>query len=69
MIAPLKEIRIDLDVTQAELAEGTKVSQSYVSKIEKGDKYPSFQLLMELKSVFGICINDLIEKYRKWEKK
>lgn len=49
----LKEYRILLKKTQAEMAKTWGITLSFYSKIESGDKNPSIQNLREFKKIFS----------------
>lgn len=48
----LKEFRESMNYTQPEMANLIGVSSSYYSKIELGDKSPSYNFILKFKSAF-----------------
>jgi len=59
----LKEIRRSLNMSQKELAKLTKVSQSNISKIERGTVLtPSHSLLASIARAFNLQIEDLSDE-------
>lgn len=63
MYTKLYEVRRNLNVTQGELAELSKVSQSQISKIEKGSvKTPSHDKLVRIAEALGISIHDFMDE-------
>lgn len=61
--ALLRQVRLEADLTQAQLAEKLDQSQSYVSKYENGEQRLD---LMELEAVCkatGVRLPDFVERY------
>lgn len=55
----IKELRISLGLTQRELAKISNVSQSYITKIEKGLLEPSYTLAVKIfKTLFSLLKRD-----------
>ena len=44
----LKDLRIKSDLSQAELAERSDISQGYLSSLERGEKQPTLPVLKRL---------------------
>ncbi|MFA6166534.1 MAG: helix-turn-helix transcriptional regulator [Gemmatimonadaceae bacterium] len=59
LAAALKARRVKLGVTQVELAQRLKSSQSRVAKMEAGNPTVSFELLMRALLVLGASRRDL----------
>jgi transcriptional regulator with XRE-family HTH domain len=55
----LRQLR-GFDITQAEFAERLGISQSQLSKYERGVAAPSGEVLMRIKSQFGVSIDWLL---------
>lgn len=51
--------RLDVGMTQQELADKLAINQGTVAKIEKGVKVPSVALAMELARVLGCSMDEL----------
>lgn len=56
----LKRIRKDMKLTQQELADELKISRSYLSDIENGNKNPSIKTVTGLAKCLGISVTKLI---------
>lgn len=50
----LKRIREKQDLTQEELSEKCHYDRTYIGKIERGQKYPSLDVISRLSSVLGV---------------
>ena len=49
-------------ITQQELAEKLNYSDKSVSKWERGEGVPDIYILKQIADLFGVTVNDLIEK-------
>ena len=58
----IKIRRIAMDLSQLELAKQVEVSQSMLSRIEKGTKNPSLQVAYEIAKVLKCDVNELMEE-------
>lgn len=56
------DLRKDHHLSQAELAEKVGVSQSTISRIEKGDLEPDLRVLSKIARELGITVKDMISK-------
>jgi transcriptional regulator with XRE-family HTH domain len=56
----IKELRKDVGITQGELAEGI-CTQALISRIEKGDIYPSAMALYQVSVKLGVDVNYFFE--------
>lgn len=56
----LKELRLEMGLTQSELAKKLKVTQATVAKWENGDLEPSLDMLRDMKVYFGVTVDDLL---------
>lgn len=54
----LKKLRVQLDLSQREVAKRIDIDHSYIAKIEKG-KMPSLEKLKRLCSLYGISVQSL----------
>lgn len=59
--ASIRHIREKKGMSQAELAEKVNVSQSMLCQIERGTKSPSLALSIEIVSVLGCTLNEIVE--------
>jgi len=58
----LQELRRQKGLTQKKLARLSGVSQSNISEIEVGKKYPKVPTLRKLAAALGVRVSDLIEE-------
>ena len=56
----IKKLREKNELTQIEFAEKLNIDRSFVSKIEKGIKGPSVDLLVEISVKFGVSTDYLL---------
>ncbi|MBV6684081.1 helix-turn-helix domain-containing protein [Bacillus sp. JRC01] len=56
----IKELRKAIGITQGELAEGI-CTQALISRIEKGDIYPSATVLYRISQRLGVDVNYFFE--------
>ncbi|MDE5772090.1 MAG: helix-turn-helix domain-containing protein [Ruminococcus sp.] len=61
----VKQRREELGYTQIELAEKTKTSQPYISRLERNGFNPSMQMLINIASALGVSIDYLLFDERK----
>ena len=61
----LKEARLALRMTQAEVAEKVGADTNYYAKIERGEVVPSLTLLIAVADVLGIDYPTLLPKRTK----
>jgi transcriptional regulator with XRE-family HTH domain len=58
----IKRLRIERGPTQVDLAKKAKVTQTYVAKIEGGDRVnPSLPVLKRLGNALGVPVTALLE--------
>ena len=57
----LRELRQERDLTLAELAEGTGISVSTLSRLESGQRKPTLELLLPLARVHQVQLDELVE--------
>lgn len=56
----LQEVRKNKDVTQKQLSEKTRLSVSYIQKLETGNrKKPSYEVAAKLASALGVKTEEL----------
>lgn len=56
----LRLIRVFHDLKQVELAEKLGVSKSHISEIEKGNKFPSLDLIQRYATEFKIPVSSIM---------
>ena len=56
----IAEQRKKLGLSQVELASKLKISQKSISKYERGDRRPSYEILSAMSSLFGVSVDYLI---------
>ncbi len=59
----LHEIRTIRGVTIQKLSDALDLSRNYISQLEKGDRYPSFDVLIAIANYFKISTDDLLRDY------
>ena len=57
----IKQLRIENNLTQPELAEAMGIEQSYLSKLENDKSLPSNDVLNRILDVFEIDVSDLVD--------
>lgn len=55
----LRALREEMDISQKELAARINVGRSTVSGYERGDKTPSFAVLIQLADLYGVSLDYL----------
>lgn len=55
----IKKLREEMELNQANIAQFLNVDQSMISKIEKGERTISVDMLEKLSCLFGVNINDI----------
>lgn len=61
----IRRVRLDRKMTQKQLAEKMNISDKTISKWECGSGNPDVSLILELSSILGIGIQDLLVGYEK----
>ncbi len=56
----LKEMRIDYQISQSELADRLKISRSAISMYERGEREPDLDTLEKIADFFGVDMNHLL---------
>jgi DNA-binding XRE family transcriptional regulator len=54
----IRELRQQRNMTQSELAEAIGVRQESINRMEKGKYNPSFEVLQNMCSIFGITLSE-----------
>lgn len=55
----LKTLRLDRDLTQADIAEKAKMSTNYYAKIERGEVRPSVDIYERLAKALKVTSSDI----------
>jgi transcriptional regulator with XRE-family HTH domain len=63
LAALLRQIREDAGLTQLQVAERVRQSQSYVSKYENGEQRLDLLELEAVCKAVGISLSDFVDKY------
>ena len=56
----IRNIRMELNMTQCELAQKVRISQSMMAQIERGTKVPTVALAKEIAEALGKEIGDIV---------
>lgn len=56
----LKQLRLQADLTQKQLAERVKVTKSVISYYELQERYPSPEMLIKLANIFHVSTDFLL---------
>ena len=56
----IKELRMNSNLTQEQLADKIGISGQAISKWEKGESYPDIQQLVQISELFDVTLDDLI---------
>lgn len=59
----IKDKRLQLNMTQYEVASKAGTTQGYLSKVEKGTKEPTITLALKLCDVLSLNINDFASDF------
>ena len=57
----LKTLRLSKNMSQNKLSELAGLDNSYIGKIEKGEKSPSFKTILKLADALDISVKDLFD--------
>ena len=63
LAALLRQVRLDANLTQLQLAEKIGQTQSYVSKYESGEQRLDLIELEAVSKAAGISLTDFVERY------
>ena len=58
----VRRLRIELELSQIELAERADLSHNYIGEIERGEKLASLETIVRLASGFGLKAAELLGK-------
>ena len=60
MLTMLKILRKKNRITQKELADALHISQTSVSKYERGESEPDLEMVIKMSDFFGVTIDEFI---------
>ena len=60
MLTMLKILRKKNRITQKELAEALHISQTSVSKYERGESEPDLEMIIKMSDFFGVTIDEFV---------
>ncbi len=60
MLTMLKILRKKKRITQRELANALHISQTSVSKYERGESEPDLEMVIKMSDYFGVTIDEFI---------
>ena len=63
LAALLRQVRLDANLTQLQLADKIRQTQSYVSKYESGEQRLDLIELETVCKAVGISLTDFVERY------
>ena len=58
----LRKLRSDKEITQAELAKKTEVTQAAISRYEDGSAMPSLDVAVRIAEVLRCSLDELLER-------
>jgi transcriptional regulator with XRE-family HTH domain len=61
----LKKRRCGKNLSQVDLAAASGVADSYISRLEKGDRMPSLDVVFRVSKALGISPETLVKEIRK----
>ena len=60
MLTMLKKLRKQNRITQRNLAEALHISQTSVSKYDRGESEPDLEMVIKMADFFGVTIDEFI---------
>lgn len=57
----LKRIRLEKDISQAEIARSLDVSRGFISSIESGKRNPTLTTITRLANAVGVATDELLK--------
>ncbi|MFS0661917.1 helix-turn-helix transcriptional regulator [Niallia alba] len=57
----IKEERLKHNMSQQQLGEKLNISRQSISKWERGESYPSIELLIKISDIFDITLDELVK--------
>lgn len=59
----IRELRLERNMTQAELAEAGDFHRNFISDLERGNKQPSFLTIVHLAYAFEMKSSELLQRF------
>lgn len=56
----IREIRVNKQLTQANLAERCKCNRNYISMLERGERNPSYKSLLMVAKGLGVELHEIV---------
>ncbi len=60
MLTMLKKLRKEHNLTQREVADALHISQTSVSKYERGESEPDIDMLIKMSDYFNVTIDEFV---------
>ncbi len=60
MLTKLKKLRKEKKLTQREVADALHISQTSVSKYERGESEPDIEMLIRMSDYFGVTVDEFV---------
>ena len=60
MLTMLKKLRKQNKITQRDLAVALHISQTSVSKYERGESEPDLEMIIKMSDFFGVTIDEFV---------
>ena len=60
MLTMLKKLRKQNRITQRSLAEALHISQTSVSKYERGESEPDLEMVIKMADFFGVTVDEFV---------
>ena len=60
MLTMLKKLRKQRRLTQRDIADALHISQTSVSKYERGESEPDLEMVIKMSDYFGVTIDEFI---------
>jgi transcriptional regulator with XRE-family HTH domain len=60
----VRELRISLNMSQADLADKTETRQAFISEIERGEANPTLDSLLRIATALGVSLGKLFDSRR-----
>lgn len=57
----IRNIRIGKNISQEELAFRISSARNYIGCIERGEKFPSISMLIDISQVLGCSLSDIVK--------
>ena len=58
----LKSLRRERKITQKNLAEVLHISQTSISKYERGEAFPDLEIVVKMADFFGVSLDEFVNR-------